>query len=111
MGRVFHTSSAAEKSGGVEPSCLISSSGGAGVVAGAGGGGGGGAATAGDASESNAHPFSKTKVRGAVTLLKFAQVRLFVCVILAGYCVAMEVSVTSSVRWLVLVRHKQKRLV
>ena len=33
----------------------------------------------GDASES--HPFSKTKVRGAVTLLKFAQVRVRACVV------------------------------
>lgn len=61
MGRVFHASTSADKSarGG-----------------GASGGSGGLAAAGGEVSAAHeSHPFSKTKVRGAVTLLKFAQVR------------------------------------
>lgn len=64
VGRVFHTSALADKTGRNDP-------------AGPSAAGEGGAGAAGDQPDaSDNHPFSKTKVRGAVTLLKFAQVCL-----------------------------------
>lgn len=67
VGRVFHSSmsaSAERRGGGGDAN--------AGTPAGVSVAGGGGGGNTGDAPES--HRFSKTKVRGAVTLLKFAQV-------------------------------------
>lgn len=77
VGRVFHTSTSADKGARGEPT-------GPGFTGGMGGGGGGVGAGGGGlagvpADGSDNHPFSKTKVRGAVTLLKFAQVRVEAC--------------------------------
>lgn len=75
VGRVFYASASTEKIGGNE---------GGGADGGGGGARGSGSCVANNAASAGAladssenHQFSKTKVRGAVTLLKFAQVGSF----------------------------------
>lgn len=75
VGRVFHTSTSADKGTRGEATGPGFAGGGGGGGGGVGAGGGGLAGTAADGSDN--HPFSKTKVRGAVTLLKFAQVNTY----------------------------------
>lgn len=87
MGRVFHASASAER--GVTGSTSKGIDGGGGASGGGSGSGGGGGGVAGSGSEaagdvSETHPFSKTKVRGTVTLLKFAQVRAHAALYLDG---------------------------
>lgn len=72
VGRVFHTSTSADKGARGDATGPVF----AGGVGGGGGGVGGGGLAGAAIDGSDNHPFSKTKVRGAVTLLKFAQVSL-----------------------------------